>query len=70
MQRVRFVAEVLTAQQLADRQDKINAALPEMITDLNLCAGIDFAVAESFRREHPELVTERPERTGPPPSMA
>ena len=26
--------------------------------------------AESFRRDHPELVTERPQRTGPPPSMA
>ncbi len=26
--------------------------------------------AESFRRDHPELVTERPDRTGPPPSMA
>jgi hypothetical protein len=25
--------------------------------------------AESFRRDHPELVTERPPRPGPPPSM-
>ncbi len=25
--------------------------------------------AESFRRDHPELVTERPQRTDPPPSM-
>jgi len=24
---------------------------------------------EQFRRDHPELVTDRPERTGPPPSM-
>jgi len=30
----------------------------------------DCHVAESFRRDHPELVTERPERSGPPPSMA
>ncbi|MCG6926960.1 MAG: hypothetical protein LJF30_16840 [Acidobacteria bacterium] len=30
----------------------------------------DCHLAESFRREHPELVTERPERDGPPPSMA
>jgi hypothetical protein len=30
----------------------------------------DCRVAESFRREHPELVTDRPPRTGPPPSMA
>jgi hypothetical protein len=30
----------------------------------------DCRVAESFRREHPELVTERPSRPGPPPSMA
>ena len=28
--------------------------LGEMITDLNLCAGIDFAVAESFRRDFDE----------------
>jgi hypothetical protein len=30
----------------------------------------DCHLAEQFRREHPELVTERPERTSPPPSMA
>ena len=30
----------------------------------------DCHLAESFRRDHPELVTERPERSGPPPSMA
>jgi hypothetical protein len=29
----------------------------------------DCHVAESFRRKHPELVTERPEHTEPPPSM-
>ena len=29
----------------------------------------DCQLAESFRRDHPELVTERPARTGPPPSM-
>jgi hypothetical protein len=29
----------------------------------------DCRVSESFRREHPELVTDRPPRTGPPPSM-
>jgi hypothetical protein len=29
----------------------------------------DCRVAETFRREHPELVTERPQRLGPPPSM-
>jgi hypothetical protein len=29
----------------------------------------DCRVAESFRREHPELVTDRPPRSGPPPSM-
>jgi hypothetical protein len=27
-------------------------------------------VSEGFRREHPELVTDRPPRLGPPPSMA
>jgi len=30
----------------------------------------DCHLAESFRRDHPELVTERPEPGGPPPSMA
>jgi hypothetical protein len=30
----------------------------------------DCHLAESFRRDHPELVTERPPRSGPPPSMA
>jgi len=30
----------------------------------------DCRVAEAFRREHPELVTDRPARPGPPPSMA
>jgi hypothetical protein len=30
----------------------------------------DCRVAESFRRAHPELVTDRPPRPGPPPSMA
>jgi hypothetical protein len=30
----------------------------------------DCRVAENFRREHPELVTDRPRRLGPPPSMA
>jgi hypothetical protein len=30
----------------------------------------DCQVAESFRREHPELVTDRPSRPGTPPSMA
>jgi hypothetical protein len=30
----------------------------------------DCRVAESFRHEHPELVTDRPPRSGPPPSMA
>jgi hypothetical protein len=30
----------------------------------------DCRVAEHFRREHPELVTDRPERKSPPPSMA
>ncbi|HXK09869.1 MAG TPA: hypothetical protein VMT70_09510 [Vicinamibacteria bacterium] len=30
----------------------------------------DCRVAESFRREHPELVTDRAPRPGPPPSMA
>ena len=30
----------------------------------------DCRVAESFRREHPELVVDRPQRLGPPPSMA
>lgn len=30
----------------------------------------DCRVAETFRREHPELVTDRPSRSGPPPSMA
>jgi len=30
----------------------------------------DCRVAESFRLEHPELVTDRPPRPGPPPSMA
>jgi hypothetical protein len=29
----------------------------------------DCHLAESFRRDHPELVTERPARSGPPPSM-
>jgi hypothetical protein len=29
----------------------------------------DCHIAETFRREHPELVTERPQRLGPPPSM-
>jgi hypothetical protein len=29
----------------------------------------DCRVAEGFRREHPELVTDRPARLGPPPSM-
>ena len=28
------------------------------------------SVSEAFRREHPELVVERPTRLGPPPSMA
>jgi hypothetical protein len=28
------------------------------------------AVAEGFRRAHPELVTDRQARPGPPPSMA
>jgi hypothetical protein len=30
----------------------------------------DCRVAETFRAEHPELVTDRPPRLGPPPSMA
>jgi hypothetical protein len=30
----------------------------------------DCRVAEGFRREHPELVVDRPARLGPPPSMA
>jgi hypothetical protein len=30
----------------------------------------DCAVAEGFRRAHPELVTDRPGRPSPPPSMA
>ena len=30
----------------------------------------DCRVSEGFRREHPELVVERPARLGPPPSMA
>jgi hypothetical protein len=30
----------------------------------------DCRVAEGFRREHPELLTDRPQRPGPPPSMA
>lgn len=30
----------------------------------------DCRVAESFRHEHPALVTDRPPRPGPPPSMA
>jgi hypothetical protein len=30
----------------------------------------DCRVAEGFRREHPELVVERPARLGPPPSMS
>ena len=30
----------------------------------------DCRVSETFRREHPELVTDRPQRLGPPPSMA
>ena len=30
----------------------------------------DCRVAEGFRREHPALVTDRPSRSGPPPSMA
>jgi len=30
----------------------------------------DCRVAENFRRERPELVTDRPRRLGPPPSMA
>jgi hypothetical protein len=30
----------------------------------------DCRVAESFRRDHPELVTDRPPRSGLPPSMA
>lgn len=30
----------------------------------------DCRVAEGFRRAHPELVTDRPSRLGPPPSMA
>jgi hypothetical protein len=29
----------------------------------------DCRVSETFRRQHPELVTDRPPRTGPPPSM-
>ena len=29
----------------------------------------DCRVSEGFRREHPELVVERPARLGPPPSM-
>jgi len=29
----------------------------------------DCHIAETFRHEHPELVTERPRRLGPPPSM-
>jgi len=28
------------------------------------------SVSEAFRRQHPELVTDRPPRLGPPPSMA
>jgi len=34
--------------------------LGEMITDLNLCAGIDFAVAESFRRDFDRVWDDRP----------
>ncbi len=30
----------------------------------------DCRVAEGFRREHPQLVTDRPARTSPPPSMS
>ena len=37
-----------------------NEVLGEMITDLNLCAGIDFAVAESFRRDFDETHRGRP----------
>ncbi len=36
----------------------------EMITELNLCAGMDFAVAESFRRERDELRPDRPSWVG------
>jgi hypothetical protein len=30
----------------------------------------DCRTAETFRRQHPELVTDRPSRPGPPPSMS
>jgi hypothetical protein len=46
---------------------------PEQVIDVlatHLPVCWDCRVAESFRHEHPELVTDRPPRTGPPPSMA
>jgi len=39
-----------------------------LATDAPVCW--DCRVAESFRKEHAELVTDRPPRPGPPPSMA
>jgi hypothetical protein len=46
---------------------------PEQVVDVlathkPVCWGC--RIAEGFRREHPELVTDRPPRPGPPPSMA
>ena len=46
---------------------------PEQIFDVLASHGPvcwDCRVAEEFRREHPELVTDRPSRPGPPPSTA
>jgi hypothetical protein len=43
--------------------------IPDVLSDHKpVCWDCD--VAERFRRRHPELVTERPEHTEPPPSMA
>jgi len=42
--------------------------LDVLATHAPVCS--DCRVAEGFRREHPELVTDRPPRPGPPPSMA
>ena len=48
----------------AFRPEQVMAVLP-----VHQPACWDCLEAERFRREHPELVTERPARTTPPPSM-
>jgi len=46
---------------------------PEQVIDVlagHVAVCWDCKVSESFRQAHPELVTDRPPRLGPPPSMA